>query len=73
MSGSLLNGALIAMGALGIFDTVLVHWILQWHRLIEGSPYNLQMEIGVIAVSAVLLAVGLRRELRGRKAGGAGH
>jgi hypothetical protein len=35
---AMLNGALIALGALGIFDNVVVHWMLGWHRPGSGQP-----------------------------------
>jgi hypothetical protein len=65
---AMLNGALVALGALGILDNVMVHWILGWHRAIEGSPYALHMEIGVVAVSAAMMATGIVRERRARSA-----
>jgi uncharacterized membrane protein len=64
---ALLNGALISLGALGILDNVAIHWILGWHRAIEDSPYALEIEIGIVAVSAVMLAVGGVREWRARR------
>jgi uncharacterized membrane protein len=66
-NAAVLNGALIAIGALGIYDNVVVHWILGWHRAIEGSPYSLHIEIGVVTVSALMLASGVARELRARR------
>lgn len=65
-SDAMLNAALIALGALGIFDNVVVHWMLGWHRAIEGSPYNLQIELGIVAVSTAMLVTGLVRERRAR-------
>jgi uncharacterized membrane protein len=63
----MLNGALISLGALGIFDNVVIHWILGWHRAIEDSPYALEIEIGIVAVSAPMLAAGVVRERRARR------
>jgi len=64
---AMLNGALITLGALGIYDNVVVHWILGWHRVIEDSPYNLEIEIGIVAVSTAMLVAGLVRERRARR------
>lgn len=63
---ALLNGALITLGAMGIFDNVVNHWILELHRAIPG-PYTLQVEIGLVAASTALLLTGLRRERQARR------
>lgn len=63
---AMLNGALIALGALGIVDNVVNHWILELHRAVPG-PYTLQVEIGLVAVSTALLVTGLRRERQARR------
>jgi hypothetical protein len=64
--GAMLNGALIALGALGIFDNVVVHWILGWHRAIEDSPHYLEIEIAIVTVSTAMLVAGVVRERRAR-------
>lgn len=63
---ALLNGALMALGLLGILDNVLVHWLLELHRAIPG-PNAWEVEIALVIVSAVLLVAGGWRELRARK------
>jgi len=63
---AMLNGALIALGALGILDNVVVHWILGWHRAIEDHPHTLEIEIGIVAVSTAMLVTGFVRERRAR-------
>lgn len=63
---TMINGGLIALGALGIFDNVVVHWILGWHRAIEDHPHNLEIEIGIVAASAAMLTAGIWRERRAR-------
>jgi uncharacterized membrane protein len=65
---ALVNGALIALGGLGIFDNVVFHWILGWHRAIEDSPYALHIEIGIVALSTIMVVAGLLRERRARRA-----
>jgi hypothetical protein len=63
---AMVNGGLIALGALGIIDNVVVHWILGWHRAIEDHPHNLQIEVGIVAASAAMLTAGVWRERRAR-------
>ena len=63
---AMVNGALIALGALGIIDNVVVHWILGWHRAIEDHPHTLEIEIGIVAASAAMLTAGILRERRAR-------
>ncbi len=63
---AMFNGALIAQGAMGIFDNVLNHWILELHRAVPG-PYTLQVEIGLVVVSTALLVTGLGLERQARR------
>jgi hypothetical protein len=69
---AMLNGALIAVGALGVADNVISHWILDLHRAVEDSPHALQIEIGIVAVSAAMMATGIIRERRARRGDGEG-
>jgi uncharacterized membrane protein len=64
--GTLINGVLIGIGALLVFDNVVFHWLLAFHRAIPG-PYALHAEIVLVAAGAVMIIVGLRREARARK------
>jgi hypothetical protein len=64
---ALLNGALIAVGAAGILDNVIAHWILGLHRAVPGE-HALAVEIGIVAVSAAMLGAGLWRERNARRA-----
>lgn len=64
---AMLNGALITLGALGIYDNVVVHWILGWHRAIEDHPHTLEIEIGIVALSTAMLVTGIVRERRARR------
>jgi uncharacterized membrane protein len=68
-NAAMVNGALVVVGALGIVDNVVIHWILGLHRAIEGSPYTLHVEIGLVAVSTLMLAAGLLREREARRGG----
>jgi hypothetical protein len=64
---AMLNGALIVVGALGVFDNVVVHWILGWHRIIEDHPHALELEIAAVAASTALLVTGIVRERNARR------
>jgi uncharacterized membrane protein len=62
---AMLNGGLIAIGALGIFDNIVFHWLLELHRAVPG-PYALAVEISLVVISAFLLGAGVWRERRAR-------
>jgi uncharacterized membrane protein len=68
-ANAMINGALIAMGILGIVDNIVIHWMIGLHRAIEGSEYALHAEIVLIIGSAILLMVGLQREMNARRRG----
>jgi uncharacterized membrane protein len=63
---ALVNGALIALGALAIVDNVVVHWLLGLHRAVPG-PWAGAVEAGLVLLGAGLLAVGVWRERRARR------
>lgn len=65
---ALVNGALISVGALGIVDNIVAHWLLGLHRAVPG-PYATPVEVTLVAFSAALLALGIRREVRARRSG----
>ena len=54
-TGALINGALIAIGTLGVVDNIIVHWVLQLHRAVPGRD-ALGVELALVAVSACLSA-----------------
>lgn len=64
---ALINGALIAIGTLGVLDNVIVHWMLKLHRAVPG-PHAFAIELGLVAVSIALLILGSWREWRARQA-----
>lgn len=66
----MLNGALMALGALAILDNIVVHWLLGLHRAVPGSD-ALTVEWFLIALGAVLLGLGAWRERRARRPRGA--
>jgi hypothetical protein len=65
-AGPLVDGALIAVGALAIVDNVMVHWILGWHRLVDGWNYNVHGEVALIALGTMMVAAGTARVRRRR-------
>jgi len=68
-NAALLNGALIALGALAIVDNLLFHWLLGLHRAVPG-PNATAVEIGLVVLGTVLLVIGLWREQRARRGAG---
>ena len=58
---ALVNGALIAIGALGILDNLVVHWLLGLHRAVPWR-HALAAEIALVAASAGLLVLGVWRD-----------
>ena len=65
-NNAMINGALIALGALGIVDNIVFHWILELHRAVPGR-HALTVEVVLVIVSAGLLLLGLWREGRARR------
>lgn len=66
-NAAVLNGAAIAIGLIGVIDNVIAHWLLRLHRIVPGPEADV-IEPVVVAASAALLSIGIRRELvaRGR-------
>jgi uncharacterized membrane protein len=56
----------MALGALAITDNIVAHWVLELHRVYEGE-WTLQVELALVALGAVLLVIGLWREVRARR------
>lgn len=63
---ALVNGALIAVGALAMVDNVVAHWILGLHRAVPG-PWAGPVEIALVVLGAGLLASGVWRERQARR------
>ncbi len=63
---AMINGPLIALGALGIVDNIVFHWILEFHRAVP-RPHALTVEVGLVIVGAGLLVLGIWREERARR------
>jgi uncharacterized membrane protein len=62
----MVNGALIALGILGIVDNVAFHWMLQLHRAIPGT-HALTVEVVLVFISTGLLVLGTWQEVRARR------
>ncbi|RWG42265.1 MAG: hypothetical protein E5X21_01925 [Mesorhizobium sp.] len=45
----MLNGAMIALGALAIIDNVFFHWVLQVHWAVPG-PWAFPVELALVIV-----------------------
>jgi uncharacterized membrane protein len=60
------HGALVALGALAVLDTAVLHWALGWHRLNQAWSHeaNLVAEVGLVLLGAAMLAAGLRARRR---------
>lgn len=63
---ALINGALIALGALAIVDNVVAHWLLGLHRAIPG-PWAGAVEVGLVVLGAGMLILGIWREVQARR------
>lgn len=69
-ANALLDGALLVAGVVAVFDNALVHWVLGWHRLVEGWPGTIYAELALVAIGAAMLGaalVRLRRRARRRE------
>ena len=65
---ALINGALIAVGAVAIIDNIVAHWLLGLHRAVPG-PYAGWVEAFLVVLGVGLLIFGIWREVRARRTG----
>ena len=63
---ALIDGALVALGAAAILDNVFSHWLLGLHRAVPGE-WATPVEVALAVLGAVLVMLGLRREVRARR------
>ncbi|WP_306060465.1 DUF2243 domain-containing protein [Natronococcus wangiae] len=65
---AMLNGALIVIGAAAVIDNIVFHWLLGWHRVIEGvpDPEMFLLELGIVLIGIVLFSLGTWREYTAR-------
>jgi uncharacterized membrane protein len=63
---ALINGALIAAGAIAVIDNVVAHWLLGLHRAVPGPAANV-VEPLLVVVGAGLALIGVAREVRARR------
>lgn len=61
---AMINGALILIGTVAIVDNIVFHWLLGWHRVIEGvpDPEMFLLELSIVLIGVILLSVGTWRE-----------
>lgn len=71
-NAAMVNGALIGLGLLAIVDNVGAHWILRLHRAVPG-PWAVQVEAVLVALGAVMVALGAWRERGARSRASARH
>lgn len=57
----LLDGALLLAGVLAVVDNALVHWVLGWHRLVEGWSGTLYAEVALSFTGLAMIALALVR------------
>jgi hypothetical protein len=62
-SVSFVNGFLVAVAVFLTFDLLLVHWVMELHRVTSG-PEALWVELVLFAAGLLFLVLGLRREAR---------
>lgn len=62
----LVNGALMALGALAIIGNVIAHWLIGIHQAMPG-PYAFVVEFGFVAGGALVLSLGSWREWQARR------
>ena len=67
----MVDGGLLVAGALAVLDNALVHWVVGWHRLIEGWSGTLYAEVALMAVGMAMLLLAVVRVRR--RARGASH
>jgi hypothetical protein len=53
----LIDGALLLGGAVAVVDNALVHWVLGWHRLVDGWSGTVYAEVALSLLGAAMLAV----------------
>jgi hypothetical protein len=58
---TLLDGVLLMGGAVALFDNALVHWVLGWHRLVDGWSGTLYAELALSLAGTAMLAVAVTR------------
>jgi hypothetical protein len=68
----LIDGALLTGGVLAVVDNALVHWVLRWHRLVQGWSGTLYAEVALsLAGVGMLVVAATRLRRRAREAGAA--
>lgn len=63
----LLNGSLISLGLVAIFDNIFSHWLFKWHRILPDETLSEYLEIALFILGLVLLGTGAYREIKDRR------
>lgn len=61
-SDAMINGGLIALGALAVFDNAVFHWLLEFHRFKDGWDGSVYAEGLLVLVGLAMVVIGLLRE-----------
>lgn len=64
---ALLNGGMVALGAVAVIDNVVSHWWLGLHRAVPSDAAT-AVEVFLVILGVALVAIGLRREVNQRRA-----
>lgn len=66
MDVSFANGYMVAVGVFASFDLLVVHWLMELHRITEG-PEAIWIEVLLFLTGVAFVVGGLRREFRARR------
>lgn len=66
-NGAMVNGALIALGAVAILDNLVAHWLLGLHHAVPDGGAATVVEVGLVVVGIALLTIGVTRERHARR------
>lgn len=64
---ALINGSLISLGLVAIFDNIISHWIFKWHRILPDETLSEYLEIALFILGLILFGSGLYREIKDRR------
>lgn len=65
-SVSFFNGFLVAIGLFATVDLIVVHWLMELHRITSGEEAT-WIEVVLAVVGIVFIALGLRGESRAKE------
>jgi hypothetical protein len=47
-----------ALGALAVFDNVVFHWLLEFHRFKDGWAGSVYVEVALVLLGGVMVGLG---------------